>query len=673
MGIGQGQQVASIFAKVGADTSGLTTGLAQADGQIQGFGSKLASIGPMVGLAVGAAAIGVGVALFKIGADFDAAYDKIRIGTGATGEVLEGLKDDMKGVFSSIPTDVKSAGTAIADLNTRLGLTGKPLREMSAQMLELSRITKTDLATNIQQGTRVFGDWGVAVKDQAKTMDLLFRASQSTGISIQELMSKIVQFGAPLRAMDFSVEESAAMLGKWEKEGVNTELVLGSLRIAMGHFAKANVPMRDGLNATIKEIQRLGPSAAATSLAMETFGARAGPDMAAAILEGRFAFEDLLATIQGGSDTIVGVGKETMDASEKFTILKNRAMLAIEPLSSGLFNAVGRLMDKFDEWGPSITAVTDKFGPLLDTAGRFADALKRIFSGTADWGSFTQAVKDTFGPDAQHFMEEFIGRIQDIAKFINEKLGPPFEKMKEWFAKITENGELMNAVLAGVAVAIGVGLVVGVVAATVALWGMAAAVIAATWPILAIIAVVAGAVLLWQNWGKVTGWLGDRFTDFKEMLRGVWTWVNNLIDALGPFEPLVLGLLGPIGWVVAAFRHWNDITGWVGNLIEMLQRLIEVAKNLPGVKGLSDLAGAAGGFGGNLLGGAGGAIGGALGDVGASSNRSVQALSPLSPTVINIQDVHLRDRTEIAWFDAALTARIGGRANMTARFGALAP
>lgn len=247
----------------------------------------LGGIATVAFAAVGAAAIGAGVALFKLGADFDDAYDSIRISTGKTGEALEGLKGDMKAVMTDIPTDMKNASTAIGDLNTRLGLTGEPLQAMSKQFLELSRITKTDVSENVRLMTRVFGDWGVSAGDQTITMDKMFRATQVTGIGLGELQAKVVQFGAPLRAMGFSLDESVAMLGKWEKEGVNSELVLGSLRIAMGQFAKDGIPMRKGLEDTVAQIQKLGPSAKATALAMETFGARAGPDMAAAILEGR--------------------------------------------------------------------------------------------------------------------------------------------------------------------------------------------------------------------------------------------------------------------------------------------------------------------------------------------------------------------------------------------------
>ncbi len=313
-------------------------------GETEGFFKSNAAKFALIGTGIGAAIAG-GFTALKLGESFDAAFDTIRLGTGATGAALQGLQADFKGVFKSVPTDAATASTAIADLNTRLGLTGEPLQEMATQFINLSRITGTDLGANIADLTRVFGDWSVASEDQAGVMDAVFRASQTSGIGINQLAQKVVQFGAPLRQMGFGLDESIALLSKWEKEGVNGELVLGSLRIAMGNFARDNVPMREGLDQTIAQIQEMGPGAESTALAMEVFGARAGPDMAAAILEGRFAVDDYLAAIAGGSETINQAAADTDDWREQLTVLKNQALVGLEPLLSGVFNAVGSLAE----------------------------------------------------------------------------------------------------------------------------------------------------------------------------------------------------------------------------------------------------------------------------------------------------------------------------------------
>ena len=110
---------------------------------------------------------------------------------------------------------------------------------MTTQMLNLSRVSKADIGPLTAAATRAFGDWSIATNRQSEALDFLFKSSQATGIGVTRLTELVVQFGAPLRALGFSFEEGAALMGKWEKEGVNLETVLSGLRFALGNFAKA--------------------------------------------------------------------------------------------------------------------------------------------------------------------------------------------------------------------------------------------------------------------------------------------------------------------------------------------------------------------------------------------------------------------------------------------------
>lgn len=60
-----------------------------------------------------------------------------------------------------------------------------------------------------------------------------------------------------------------------------------------------------------------------------------------------------------------------------------------------------------------------------------------------------------------------------------------------------------------------------------------------------IAAVVAGAILLWNNFDKV-----------KEAFQGVGIWVKDLIDSMGAWKNVILALLGPIGWLVMAWDYF---------------------------------------------------------------------------------------------------------------------
>jgi len=335
-----------------ANTAEFQAGMKASAASAKAFSRDLATTGrqaSQVGLALTKTLtlpiLAAGAALIKVGVDFDKGTDTIRAATGATGKALDGLRASFKVVFASVPASIQDTATAIGDLNTRTGATGPVLEGLATQLLNLSRITKTEVAANVAGATRLFGDWSVASIDQAAALDQVFRASQSTGIGVTALMDRVVQFGAPLRQMGFSLEESIALLGKWEKEGVNSEAILGALKIGVANFAKAGIDGKAGLEQFVQQVTALGPGAEATSLAVKTFGSRAGPDMASAVLEGRFAISDYLTVIEGGTDTINGAAADTLSLGEKFTLLKNKLMSAVEPLGTALVDALESASD----------------------------------------------------------------------------------------------------------------------------------------------------------------------------------------------------------------------------------------------------------------------------------------------------------------------------------------
>lgn len=292
-----------------------------------------------VGLA-GLVATGFAVTkqLYDLGAEAEEAFDSIRVGTGATGRKLEALKDDFNNVVSSVPTDFESASVAIADLNTRLGITGGPLRERAKQFLELSRITKTDVGENIRYVTRAFGDWEVATGKQGRMLDFFFRTSQATGAEVSDLADLVVQFGAPLRQVGFEIEEATAMFGAFEKAGVNIQTMMPGLKFALKTFYMEG---RDPQKALLETFRGIETGVIDTTEALGIFGLRAGADMVEAITQGRFKVREFTNEIGRGSDTVMGAGRATWDAAENFQILANTLKVKVQPVALAVFGAIG--------------------------------------------------------------------------------------------------------------------------------------------------------------------------------------------------------------------------------------------------------------------------------------------------------------------------------------------
>jgi len=308
-----------------------------------------------IALGIGAGFAGAGAGLLLVGESFDEAFDTIRTGTGATGDALAGLQNDFKAVVSAVPASFGDASQAVTVLNQRLGLTGEPLQQIAGQMLELSRITGTELGANVESVAKLFQNFGVSAGDQSAKLDTLFRASQLSGLSVQSLSDTMAGAGVVLREVGFNFDQSAAFIATLGKAGVDASDVMPALAKSLAVAAKQGKDASTVFSETFAAIKNSASDTDAAGIALEIFGGKAGPRLAAMIREGKLSFEEMQAAISGGSETIMGAGADTEDFAEKFTKMKNRIMVAVEPLAGKVFGAIGSAMDSL---GPKIEGLT---------------------------------------------------------------------------------------------------------------------------------------------------------------------------------------------------------------------------------------------------------------------------------------------------------------------------
>lgn len=335
------------------------------DRQLKDVGETMRNVGADMTRYITVPLAAAGALVVKAADDYDKGIAKIRIGTGATGDALKKLTDDMSAVWGTIPQGAEQIGSAIADLNTRLGLAGKPLQDMATQMLNLARITGGELTQTIAGATRLFVDWSVSTADQSKKLDYLFRVSQTTGIQMQKLLEITVQYGAPMRALGFDLENAAGAMGKWEKEGVNMETVLAGLKYGLGQFAKAGADPIETMAAIQKAISGARTEADATSIALKAFGQRAAVDLSKAIQEGRFDLVEFVKAAREGSDTINDAADSSKTLGDRMLQLKERTEKALVPIGEKLVDVLETsLLPILDKIIDKVAAAADWFSKL---------------------------------------------------------------------------------------------------------------------------------------------------------------------------------------------------------------------------------------------------------------------------------------------------------------------
>lgn len=376
-----GKTLEQVIAIAGKLEPSLQQSIGKADKLTSGMGSKLKKTAAItagafaaVGTAAAAAAMAGGKYLLDLGTKFDESADTIRIGTGATGDALAALQADCDAVYKSIPGDLEGASTAIADFNTRLGLTGEPLQKLSIQANQVCDMLGEDLPTVIESSSQAFQQWGVSEDEMSNKMDYLFKVSQSTGIGFNDLATKMQKYGAQLQDLGLDFDHASALMGQLEKAGVNTDEALGALKKSVGTMAKEGLSASEGIAKYTEEIKNAESAEKAAAIASEVFGTRAGSTMAAAIRDGTLSVEDLTAELQANGETISGAAEDTYDFAERLEMFKHTAEVALKPLANTVFDSLNALM-------PIAAQAIEAFLPVLEqVASSAAPVIEQIVS-----------------------------------------------------------------------------------------------------------------------------------------------------------------------------------------------------------------------------------------------------------------------------------------------------
>ena len=552
--------------KLAKSTSSMSTKLAGA--------AKVASAGIMIG--AGAVAAG----LFQVGSSFNEAFKEIRIGTGATGPALDALKDDMKAIAGAVPASFADAGKAVSEFNTRLGLTGAPLQALSSQVLELSRMTKTDLGGNIKAVSSVMQNFGVNTDEQSAKLDVLFRASQASGLTVQELASSMSGAGVVLRQVGFSFDQSAGLLATLAKAGVEAAEVMPALSRALATAAEDGKDAQTVFTETFNAIKGAPDDVAASGVALEVFGTRAGPKLAALIREGKLSFEDMTAAIANGGDTILGVSADTQTFAEKLTMLKNRVFIAIEPIATKMFNAIGDAVEKLTPKIEQLVAWMQENGDTMKIVAGIIGGIM-VIALTAYTISMIAAIAATVAAAAPFIaIGVAIGAMVAAAIYLWRN----WDKVFKWVMNHKAYAAII--LILGSAIIVPIVLLVGIIKWLQSNWETVWSVIqtvtsvAVDLTVTYFTALIEYVKFMWNIFQILSDVVQNVFSAIVRIISGAWGFIKGVFDTIkgGIFDLVMffLGIPGYIGGIGAGIANaigdgfkaaWNSIAGLINRAI----------------------------------------------------------------------------------------------------------
>ena len=460
--------------------------------------------------------------------EFDEGADTIIKLTGATGDLGDSLMDSYKKLSHDVLASSTDIGNAIGEVNTRWGLTGDRLEDVSKKYLKFSEITDSDVVGSIDDTQKALSAYGKGIESIDGFLDSLAATSQATGVNTGTLTSGIISNATAFQEMGLSLEQAVAFMGQLEKSGANSETVLNGMRKALKNSTKDGKSMNQALLDLQKQIEGNGNSTKGLQAAYDLFG-KSGDQIYGAIKNGTLSFKDLTAILDTTAGTVDRTYEATMDATD-------RVKLQIQGLKTDVAEIVDELLQ---EYGPDIEE-------LINT---IADEIRKNL------------------PEIKQWIEELLPQIREFIPTLQELI----PQVVDFFEKIVEHGdEVIDTVkkIAELLIALKVGEIIRGIITTITeltpkvqeLWKAISggqSVMTVLTGITGTALIVAGVVAALAA-AFVTLWQTNE--DFRNSIMEIWDGIKqNVSDAAGEILEAINSLgfdFESIGEVLKAFWLW---------------------------------------------------------------------------------------------------------------------
>lgn len=384
--------------------------------KVKEVGQGITNVGEGLTKNVTAPIVALGAASTAAWNEVDAGLDIITTKTGATGEALADMQERAKNLATSIPTDFETAGSAIGEVNTRFGLTGQQLEDLSGKFIKFAKLNNTDVSASIDTVQMAMAAFNLDASHAGDMLDILNKAGQDTGISVDNLAQIIATNATALQEMGLSAQDSAMFIANLEKSGVDTSATITGLKTALKNATKEGKTVNEAMTEMQDAMAKAATKTEAMQIATELFGSKAGPALGAACYEGRLSLDALGLSLDEFAGNVENTFEETKDPMDDFQTTLNELKIvgadlveAAAPLIKDLAAILKEVFGNLRQWWESLSpamqetiiklaAITAAVGPVLVVVGKLTTAIGSVLTYAPKIVSGIRSIVSFLGP-----------------------------------------------------------------------------------------------------------------------------------------------------------------------------------------------------------------------------------------------------------------------------------
>ena len=335
---------------------------AKAGKKLQEVGGKVKGAGDALTKNVTAPIVATGAAALAAFNEVDAGYDTVIQKTGATGDAAQELYGIVDQLATTIPTDFATAGEAVGEVNTRFGLTGDALYDLSEKFIKFAQLNNTDVTSSVDSVQKAMEAFNVPAEEAGAYLDALNKAAQDSGISVDTLTSLTVANATALSEMGLSLEDSTALMAQLEKSGVPVETVMGGLSKALKKATDEGKPLDQALSELQSTIANGEDDTEGLAAAYELFG-KQGDKVFQAVKDGSINFEELADIAEDSTDSVANTFEETLDPIDQWQTTLNQLKLTGAELGSTIGEVLQPVLERVAEVAQSLREKWEELSP----------------------------------------------------------------------------------------------------------------------------------------------------------------------------------------------------------------------------------------------------------------------------------------------------------------------
>ena len=452
---------------------------------LSSFSNALKPVGDAMTKSLTVPIAGLATASLAAWKQVDDGMDTVILKTGATGEALQSMQDSVKDIATSLPVTFQDAGTAIGEVNTRFGVTGEQLEDISTKFLKFAKINGVDVNQSIDQVQKAISAFGLSAEDTGAFLDTLNKVGQDTGVSMDALESGLITNATALQGMGLNAASAASLLGNLEKSGVDVSTAMQGLKKVQANAMSEGISMQEAFRNALSSSQG----------AISVFGAKAGPQLYAAFQNGTLSadmFVDSSTSLEDALGSVSDTFDATLDPADQWqTVLNNLMQLGYEvaeavmpSIQTAVDTIIPAIKDLADGWsnldpgmqqaiiaaagilavlGPAvsiISGITGSIGklseglgflmshPIVAVIGAVIAALVMLYQNNEDfrnfvneaWKNIQEVVGGVIDAIVSFWTNTLQPTLQSIGDFIQNTLWPIFQTIFNAF------GEVVSAV-----------------------------------------------------------------------------------------------------------------------------------------------------------------------------------------------------------------------------------